>query len=291
MTGPAELPQVITELVSRSGARLTDVDARLLEVLLQDPIRAAMDHGKEIALRAGVHPASAVRLARRLGFEGYPAFRAFLQDRLIDAAGGDFDNPAARISARLVRAEKGGVLSSILDSEIAALERLRHAVGDADVQAFARTLCDARRVFVQGRGHAAVLSALIALRLRRSGYDAVDLAALPQPDETLAGMTGQDVLWLLSFRDPRPAVTALRAIAAERGAAVLLLSDMNGLRIAPPARHAITVSRGGVGQSQSLVVPMTIANAVILELAAIDDGRSLRALESARAALPPEVPR
>nr|WP_281352133.1 MurR/RpiR family transcriptional regulator [Paracoccus aestuariivivens] len=281
-------------MVARSEARLTDADARLLDILLQDPIRAAMDSGKEIAARAGVHPASAVRLARRLGFQGYPEFRAFLQDKLIDDAGGDFDNPAARISARLVRAEKGGILSSILDSEIGALEQVRHAVSDADVRGFAKALHGAQRIFVYGLGHSAALSALIALRLRRSGYDAVDLAALPHLAEFLTEMTGRDVLWLLSFRDPRPVVSALLRIATDRSATLLLLSDMNGLRIEPAPERSITVSRGGVGHSQSLVVPMTIANAVILDLAAIDEGRSLRSLEkfrSFRAALPPEIPR
>lgn len=294
MTEPVGVPRLLGDLIARHSARLTAADARLLDVLIRDPIRAAMQNGKEISFRAGVHPASAVRLARKLGFEGYPEFRCFLQAGLVEEAGGDLDNPAARIAARLARAEKGGILASILDSEIAALQQARNTVADADIRGFSETLHDARRIFVFGPGHAATLSALIALRLQRSGYDATDLAALPHMAEALSAMTQDDVLWLLSFRDPHPVVQALQGIAAKRRARVMLLSDVNGLRLEPAPHPSIIASRGGVGQSQSLVVPMTLANAVILDLAAIDGGRSVRALDDFRgfrAALPMTVPR
>ncbi|WP_128253115.1 MurR/RpiR family transcriptional regulator [Falsirhodobacter deserti] len=279
--------KVLGDLVAQHAARLTGADTRLLDVLMQDPMRAALDTGKDISARAGVHPTSAIRLARKLGFAGYPEFRAFLQAAMVE--GHDLEDPATRIAARLLRAEEGGLLSSILDSEIDALQQLRHAVRDPDIRDFAQTLLGARRIFTFGLGHAASLSALITLRLCRSGYDAVDLAALPRLAESLSTWTSEDVLWLVSLRGPGERVRALRAVAAERGVRVLLLSDASGLRIEPPPHLGITISRGEAGQSQSLVVPMTVANAVILDLAAIDGGRSLRALTTfrkTRASLP-----
>lgn len=278
-----EHPKFLGDLVAQNSAKLTEADARLLDILMRDPIRAAMNNGKEVSLLAGVHPASAVRLARRLGFSGYPEFRSYLQSNLVRGHGEDFDNPAARIAARLVRAEEGELLSTILDSEIAALEQLRNSVCDADIRAFSESLRDARRIFIMGRSHATSLSALIALRLRRSGYDAVDLAAAQgQFAETAMTMREDDVVWLLSFRKPATVMVDLRCIAAEKGATTLLLADPHGARINPAPDHQIAVSRGGAGQSQSLVVPMTIANTIILDLAAIDNGRSMQALEAFR---------
>jgi hypothetical protein len=54
-------------------------------------------------------------------------------------------------------------------------------------------------------------------------------------------------------------------------------------RLSPPPDHQIAASRGALGESQSLVVPMTIANAIILDLAAIDGGRSIQSLQSFKA--------
>ncbi|WP_137132241.1 MurR/RpiR family transcriptional regulator [Rhizobium sp. FY34] len=275
-------PQAFADLISRHSTRLTDADTRLLDVLVQDPIRAAMENGKDVSFRAGVHPASAVRLARRLGFKGYPEFRSFLQANLLQGDG-DYESSAARMAARLVRAEEGGLLASVLDSEIAALNTVRNTVSDADIRSFSEHLRDSRRIFVFGRGHSSALSALITLRLVRSGYHAVNIAAqIDQMPELLWSLSKGDVLWLLSFRRVAPLVHEVRRIAAERGAVTLALTDLHAARIDPAPDCHISVSRGEPGQSQSLVVPMTIANAVILDLAAIDDGRSIRALSELR---------
>ena len=283
MERQTEIPQLLGDLISRNSTKLTEADTRLLDVMMRDPIRAAMENGKAVSFRAGVHPASAVRLARRLGFKGYPEFRTFLQANLIEG-GGDFESSAVRMAARLVRAEDGGVLSSVLDSEIAALQQVRNAVSDADVRGFSEVLRDCRRVFVFGRGHSAALASLIALRLNRSGYPAVDLASqMHLIAEALVTLGSGDVVWLLAFRKSSPLIHQIRKIAAERGAKVLALTDLLSARIDPAPDRQISVSRGEAGESQSLVVPMTIANAVILDLAAIDGGRSLHALSGFKA--------
>ncbi len=273
-----DTPLALSDLINRYSTKLTEADTRLLDVLLQDPIRAAMDNGKDVSSRAGVHPASAVRLARRLGFKGYPEFRSFLQSSLTDG-GGDFEDPAARMAARLVRAEDDGLLASVLDSEIAALQQARNSVSDGDIRSFSTCLRDSRRVFVLGCGHFAALSSLITLRLNRSGYEAVDLAGnMLHLAEILSTMTEKDAVWLLAFRRATTLLQDVRDVAAERGATTLAVTDVGGTRIDPPPEHHILVSRGSAGESQSLVVPMTIANAVILDLASIDDGRSIRSL-------------
>ncbi|MBO0145058.1 MurR/RpiR family transcriptional regulator [Agrobacterium sp. Ap1] len=278
-----DTPLALSDLISRHSTRLTDADTRLLDVLIQDPIRAALENGKDVSSRAGVHPASAVRLARRLGFKGYPEFRGFLQSSLTEG-GGDFESPAARMAARLVKAESDGLLASVLDSEIAALQQARNSVSDADIRAFSTSLRDSRRIFVFGRGHFAALSSLIALRLNRSGYEAVDLSSqMHQLTEMLSTLSAQDVVWLLAFRRAPPLMQEVRDIAAQRGAKTLAVTDVGGTRIDPAPDHQILVSRGDPGESQSLVVPMTIANAVILDLASIDDGRSIKSLNEFKA--------
>ncbi|MGR3802841.1 MurR/RpiR family transcriptional regulator [Marinibacterium profundimaris] len=273
-----DMPGFLGDLISRHSGRLTDADGRLLDVMRRDPVRAAMQNGKEVSHRAGVHPASAVRLARRLGFKGYPELRAFLQANLVEGQG-EYENPTARIAARLERAEQGGLVSSVLDSEIAALQALRDQVGDGDIRRFSAILKDAGRILVMGASHGAVLANLVSLRLRRSGYDAVDLSPMGQQRlEWVHGMGARDVLWLINFRKANPDLQSLRQLGAERGATCLALTDPRGAQFDPPPEAQIVASRGGAGESQSLVVPMTIANSVILDLAAIDEGHTMRSL-------------
>ncbi|WP_119309247.1 MurR/RpiR family transcriptional regulator [Cohaesibacter haloalkalitolerans] len=278
MSKQTVLPLFLGDLIKQNSAKLTEADTRILDVLVRDPVRAAIENGKEVSSRAGVHPTSAVRLARRLGFKGYPEFRAFLQTNLIER-GDDFQHASARMAARLVRAEESGLLASILDGEIAALEQLRTSVSDADIRQFSLNLCKARRIFIFGTGHAEALSHLVARRLMRSGYDAEDLSSqihlLP---EKLAQLSPQDVVWLNCFRKPSSVLQDIRRVAAARGARTLALTDLSGARIDPAPDVQIAVSRGEAGQPQTLVVPMTIANAVILDLASIDDDHTMQAL-------------
>jgi DNA-binding MurR/RpiR family transcriptional regulator len=285
-------PLALGDLISRHSAKLTEADTRLLDVLVSDPMRGAMENGKDVSSRAGVHPASAVRLARRLGFKGYPEFRAFLQASLTEG-GSDYESSAARVAARLVRAQEGGILASLIDSEITALSSIRTSVLDTDIRAFSECLRDARRIFILGRGHSAALSALIALRLMRSGYEAIDLgASVHQLPEVMNTLGEKDVVWLIAFRRIPSLIHQVRQIAARIGAKTLAITDFGAARIQPAPEHQIVASRGAPGESQSLVVPMTIANAVILDLAAIDDGKSLRSLTEFRlyrASLPASV--
>nr|WP_321457810.1 MurR/RpiR family transcriptional regulator [uncultured Cohaesibacter sp.] len=278
MNNPTAMPGFLGDLIKQNSAKLTEADTRILDVLMRDPVRAAMENGKEVSSRAGVHPTSAVRLARRLGFKGYPEFRSFLQTNLIER-GDDFQHASARIAARLVKAEESGLLASILDGEIAALEQVRTSVTDADIREFSSRLSKARRIFVFGTGHAEALSQLVARRLMRSGYAAEDLSCqihlLP---EKLAALTAEDVVWLNCFRKPSSVLLDICQVAQSRGAKVLALTDLSGARLNPVPDVHIAASRGEAGQPQSLVVPMTIANAVILDLAAIDDNHTMRAL-------------
>ncbi|MEO1460609.1 MAG: MurR/RpiR family transcriptional regulator, partial [Pseudomonadota bacterium] len=165
--------------------------------------RAAMENGREISERAGVHPASAVRLAKRLGFEGYPEFKAFLRDSLI-RGGEDFADPGARLAARLTRGQGEGLLATAIESEINALRQLSETLTDSEIRSTAEILRDARRIYLFARGHGAALAGLMTLRLTRSGYAAVDLANAGNllPDR-LAQMNANDVFWLFSFRQPR----------------------------------------------------------------------------------------
>lgn len=268
----------LQKLIAIHSDRLTSTDARLLDILLQDPVRAAMDTGKDVSGRANVHPAAAVRLAKRLGFPGYPEFRSFLRDNLT-AGEDDFRSPAARVMARLARSEDSSPLSAIVESEISALAGLRESVNDEDISRAAVAIAKAQQVYVFGRGHAASLSSLLSRRLRRSGYKVVDIAAhVTTPAELLLNLMPEELLILLVFREPTPEVLELLSAAKSAGTTVLAITDVGGGRLDPRPDFHIAAPRGGAGESQSLVVPMTITNAIILELASVDDGRSINAL-------------
>jgi DNA-binding MurR/RpiR family transcriptional regulator len=255
------------ELVAEKNDTLTGSDRKLVDVLLVDPTVASFLPAHKIAERAGVHPSTAGRLARKLGFVSYRAMREAMVFEL---------DASARVRNRIDSASGRTLLESVVAGEIAALSRLTEQVALDDIADATECLRRARRILVIGESHAGSLAELFARRLKRSGYLAMALSHADwETADELISLNDQDLVFGMIFRHPSPGVVRALKLARKMGAGSVLLTD----RTAPPvAQVTITARRGEPGQFQSLTVPMAICNTLILELSRVDHGRSLEAL-------------
>ncbi|MCW5606150.1 MAG: MurR/RpiR family transcriptional regulator, partial [Burkholderiales bacterium] len=134
---------LLHDLAANLGERLTEADRRLTDALLAHPRETVFLSANEIAGRAGVNPATAVRYARKLGFDGYPALRARLQQDLFGAS-----EAAERMRQRIRRLGRGSVLKVFIENEIGNLSRLPEQVSDAQLRAAARAVMRAQQTFL-----------------------------------------------------------------------------------------------------------------------------------------------
>jgi DNA-binding MurR/RpiR family transcriptional regulator len=273
----------LRQQIDALGPRLSDADRRLASVLLADPTQTSYLSANEAARRAGIHPTSAVRFARKLGYENYSDLRSQLRAQLMRQEA----EPATRVRQRLSRAAGGAVLSSLVQSEVRSLQALPAQVPAAALEGAARLLAKAPRILLCGTGHAAALVSLLEMRLKRSGYVAQGLDRTDwRTVEALAQLQKGDLLLAFVLRRCAKPMQQLLAEAVQRGLHTVLVSDLHAQPVTPSV--LLAASRGAEGESQSLTVPMTICNALILELARVDEGASVRALErlaQARSAL------
>ncbi len=259
---------------------LTAADRKLADVLLADPRQAAFLSTNEIAERAEVHPTSAVRLARKLGFEGYPALRATLQNDLFGESAA-----ADRVRQRIARLGKHEVLRAFVASEVRALEQLPGQVGDEDVSAAARAIIRSRTTFIFGSGHSETLARLMHIRLQRGGYDAVMLPVEAREAAALMKRARKnDVFLLYTFFAPHPRVVKFAAHARATGSRCIIITDIMNPALLPRADLVLAATRGEPGEARSLTVPMAISNTIMLQISKLDGGRMIRSLESLEAA-------
>lgn len=255
--------------------RLTPADRSVLDVLLSHPTEAAFLPADQVARRAGVHMAAATRLAKKLGYPGYPQLRSALQAELLDGVGA-----ADRVRHRLAHASGGALLAGLVDDEVAALRELVRAVPQDRLDALADRILTARRVLVYARGNATVLGAMLHRRLRRFGIVA---ATLPGSDrdlaEELVGLHGDDLVVALAFRRPPRTLAPLLATAAETGTPVAVLTDVLAATLQPRPEIVLAAPRGNGREFQSLTVPMAVVNALVLSVARAASGRTMTALE------------
>lgn len=270
---------ILQELLERNSDQLTRTDRKLASVLLAHPRDSVFLSTNEIAERAAVHPASAVRLARKLGFAGYPALRSALQMELFNETAA-----AERVRRRIEHLGKGEVLKAFVQSEIRALSLLPERVDDKRIIAAARAIVRARTVFLFGTGHAETLARLLEIRLARGGYDAVVLAA--EAREAAAALQRArrgDAFVLFAFYSIPSTVQRILAHARELQATTIIITDIVNPAQLPRADVILAATRGETGEARSLVVPMTICNTIVLQVSRLDRGRMIRNLEKLEA--------
>ena len=73
----------IVTLVQSVADTLTPSERMLVKEVMARPREIALSTAGELAERAGVHEATASRLARKLGFESYADFRDAIRDEFI----------------------------------------------------------------------------------------------------------------------------------------------------------------------------------------------------------------
>lgn len=264
----------LAQLIEQHQGRLTPADERIVRSLLADPLAASFYSAGELAQRAGVHEASVVRLAQKLGFRGYPELRAALQAEVITDV-----KPAERIRRRLAQSGDDNLLAGLVGDEIAALQELARSITQAQLDAAATLLLQARRVAIFGAGHATALVDLMDRRLRRSGCATLVLPnSARELAEHLLAFGPDDAVLALAFRVRPARLEPLLRHAAAIGAPAVLVSDTIGPLIRPQPQVLLAAPRGAAGDYQTLTVPMAICNALVLTLARVDEGRSLASL-------------
>jgi len=264
----------VVEKIQGVASTLTPSERKLVESLIESPKQAALGTANDFAREVGVHEATASRLAKKLGFDSYASFRRALQAEFLPT-----QEPATRIDNTLRTGSDP--LAMLVEQETAALVGIRAHVGAAEIEDAARELMEAARLFIFAQGNAEMLALMMVKRFRRFGCDVTQLSPDPRTlAEQVLGLRAGDVVLAFAFRRAPKAYAALMRTAAEAGARTVAVSGTIGPMLSPAPNRLIAVPRAGSPESfQSLTVPMTVCNAIVLAAAAIDRETAMRRLE------------
>jgi DNA-binding MurR/RpiR family transcriptional regulator len=266
---------VLSKIQDVAG-ELTPAETRLVQSVIQSPRASALGTAAELAQNAGVHEATASRLARKLGFDSYSAFRRALRDEFIPSR-----EPATRLQKTLGSATGDTILGTLVRHETEALARIE-AFADSDrIAEIAERLMSARRIHLFGRGNAETLSLLMLKRFRRFGRDVQKLSGDPRDlAEQALGFSEGEVLMMFAFRRAPKSYAPLIESARQAGTKTIVVADTVGPTLSPQPDFLLAAPRSGDPDAfQTLTVPMTLCNAIVVAAGALDEGRALQALE------------
>lgn len=266
----------LIEKISDRARILTPSERRLVETVIKSPTAAALGTASELAKSVGVHEATASRLARKLGFDSYGAFRDALREEFIATR-----ETATRFEKTIAETRSGTILGALAEAEAQALGRIEEFITADQIAAVAGHLMSARRIYLYGYGNAEVLALMMLKRFRRFGKDAHQLHPDPRAlAEQSLGLQAGDVVLTFAFRRAPRAYAALIETAREAGATTIVISGTSGALLAPRPDHLLTAPRSGDPDAfQTLTVPMTLCNAIIIAAGHTAKNASLKKLE------------
>ena len=242
--------------------RLTPAERRVAAVVADDPEAVAFGTVADVARRAGASGATVVRLAAKLGFEGFVDLQAAVRDELARRL-----RPA---SERIRRPQPGDVLGTALAVEMANVAATLEGVDPDAFAAAVRLLCgrSGRVLVLSGDASFGVASVFAdELSMLRPGVTLVGGSEV-RVARLLADVGRADVVVVLDLARYDRAVLEVAEHAAGRGAALVALSDSALSPLAASAAVSFTVSVAGTGPFDSHVGMLALANALLAAVAA-----------------------
>ncbi len=252
------------QLISEQYEYLTKSEKRIADFIRTNQEESSFLSAAEVATRLGLSEATIVRFARTLGFPSYPALRNQLQEHFRSRL-----THSSRLRSRLddIR-QSGDILERLTATEIDFLSQAVESIDRLALNNAVELIRNHQRIFVYGLGPSVSLVDLLEIRLRRFGKDVISLKSSGREVvEPLLTLTPGDLVFVICFIDLNPALKLILEYARNTGCAIIMLTDTLDAIIGDKANVVLAARRGPMGEFHSLVVPMTVINALILTLA------------------------
>ncbi len=251
----------IAEKLRLKSNDLTAAERKLMSALFANYPMAGLTSITEFAREAEVSTPSVLRLAKKLGFTGFPAF----QERLRAELSAQLQNPIAKHDRWSADAPDTHILNRFAT---AAMENLSGSLKLMDHRSFdavAALLADRRHaVLVAGGRITHSLADYLATHLKMARPHVSLLAATPTHwPQALLDMHRNDVLVIFDIRRYDARMLEFAASARERGLKVVLITDQWISPIARLAVHSLPLRIEAPSSWDSNIVLMFVAEALV----------------------------
>lgn len=253
-----------SQLVTDHFNRLTKSEKRIANFIRKNLNEAAFLAASEVADHMNVSEATVVRFARSLGYCSYPALRSSIQTSLRARV-----THSSRIKTRLDDLRTSGdIFERLAASEIDYLGQALESVNREQLERAVSFMRERQRIYIFGTGPSLSLVDLLEIRLRRFGKDVFSLRSSGREMlEPLLNLGPDDLLIVICFFSVNPSLKLVLEYANEVHCPVVMITDTLDTIIGEKADVVLAAKRGPVSEFHSLVVPMTIINALLLSVA------------------------
>lgn len=265
-----EMP--FTERVHQQRDALSPAERRVVEYLAEQAHDVLFATAEQLGRLTGTSDATVVRTARTLGYSGLPELKQDLGRSLVDEV-----RPSVRLRQRIeyTATDHEATLNYVFAEATERLEETKRVVTAEDIGKAVDAICGSPETLAFGVGISALSAQYLAKRLNRLGDRAHDIsqAGFHLADELLAVTEHSCVVLFVPGRMLTECEVLLNR-AEEVGASIILVTDSLATRL----RERVTVCLQAVhapgGGTSECLAAMTIADALLLAVAARDERRA-----------------
>lgn len=272
-------PPLIRDLIRERQAELTASERRLTALLLDESLVAGLQSITKLAEHAEVSTPTIVRLARKLGFSGFPD----LQDAIRGEIAARMKEPLAKLDPDLGADRKDHIISRFAQALARNINATIDRLDTEEFDTVVRLLSDPkRRISVLGgrisRSNAHYF--FNHLQIIRPGVTLMDSSPSVWP-QALLDIDERSVLVVFDIRRYEKELERLSAQVAAQGGSVVLFTDQWGSPIERHAAHCFrTMVEVPSSWDSTLAINFLLETLVAAIQAACDSTERLRALEN-----------
>jgi DNA-binding MurR/RpiR family transcriptional regulator len=249
----------------------------LFRPVLENPRAYVLLNVRELARKLKVDPATALRVAMKMGFGSYREFQHYLHELSV--------SQATSLDTMGTSKTKGSDLSAhvreAVDVDVRNLQKFRNALDTDRIAAVAKKIHRAKRIIILGGDLATNLVGFFHYHLILLGFPAVTATSSGEAVHLCSSAGNGDLLIAMSFRRGlRQTVEGLRQARAN-GAYCIGIADTLVSPIALFANECFIASVETPSFGASYAAPMCLLNGVLTAVGHYDRRRSIELLRKA----------
>ncbi len=255
----------ILELLQEKAPTFSKGQRAIAKYITESYDKAAFLTASKLGKTVGVSESTVVRFAVELGFDGYPSMQKAMREMVLNRL-----TAVQRIEVANDRIGDQDVVSMVLHADMEKLRQTGEILDRDAFRASVNALLNARSIYIVGVRSAAPLANFLGYYL---GYmfrnvHIVTASGSSEMFEKMVGITAEDAVIAFSF--PRYSTATLRAAGYCRsvGATVVGVTDNRQSPLAQYSDHVLLAKSDMVSLVDTLVAPLSVANALIVALAA-----------------------
>lgn len=236
---------------------------KIASIILNDYEKVAYMTASRLSQYASVSESTVIRFAYRCGYNGYGEFQRSVQELVRTRL-----TPNQRIELTKRRIGRTNMLEKVMEADIAKIRFTIDKISRQDFYNSVEALLDARTIYVMGARSSEPVARILYynLSLIFDNVKFVNPTSSAEVFEQMFSINERDVLFAFSF--PRYSSKMVNAVkfAKNKRATVVVCTDSSISPLVEHATYLLTAQSDMASFMDSLVAPISIINAVIVEI-------------------------